>query len=66
MSGEHTRAGSLFKVLGEKTTKIGEAQPGDIVAVAKVDAVGPSGYVTDLSLLENRYQFARYLKERRS
>src|ERR1044072_5321560 len=25
--------------------------------VAKVDAVGPSGYVTDLSLLENRYQF---------
>jgi elongation factor G len=38
-SGEHTRAGSLFKVLGEKTAKIGEAQPGDIVAVAKVDAV---------------------------
>ncbi|HEY9225350.1 MAG TPA: thiamine pyrophosphate-dependent enzyme [Gemmatimonadaceae bacterium] len=30
--------------------------------VAKVEAVGPSGYVTDLSLLENRYQFARYLK----
>src|SRR2546423_15534527 len=27
--------------------------------VAKVEAVGPSGYVTDLSLLENRYQFAR-------
>src|SRR5512141_3447294 len=25
--------------------------------VAKVEAVGPSGYVTDLSLLENRYQF---------
>ena len=32
------------------------------VIVAKVEAVGPSGYVTDLSLLENRYQFARYLK----
>ena len=31
--------------------------------VAKVDAVGPSGYVTDLSLLENRYQFQRYLRE---
>lgn len=30
--------------------------------VAKVDAVGPSGYVTDLSLLENRYQFQRYLR----
>jgi sulfopyruvate decarboxylase subunit beta len=30
--------------------------------VAKVEAVGPSGYVTDLSLLENRYQFQQYLK----
>ena len=29
--------------------------------VAKVEAVGPSGYVTDLSLLENRFQFQRYL-----
>lgn len=32
--------------------------------VAKVEAVGPSGYVTDLSLLENRYQFARHLRSR--
>ncbi|HJU75672.1 MAG TPA: thiamine pyrophosphate-dependent enzyme [Gemmatimonadaceae bacterium] len=31
--------------------------------VAKVEAVGPAGYVTDLSLLENRYQFQRYLRE---
>jgi len=31
--------------------------------VAKTDAVGPSGYVTDLSLLENRYEFARHLKQ---
>ncbi len=31
--------------------------------VAKVDAVGPSAFVTDLALLENRYQFARYLKD---
>ena len=30
--------------------------------VAKVEAVGPAGYVTDLALLENRYQFARHLK----
>ena len=30
--------------------------------VAKVEAVGPSAYVTDLSLLENRFQFQRYLK----
>lgn len=30
--------------------------------VAKVDAVGPKAFVTDLSLLENRYQFQRHLK----
>jgi sulfopyruvate decarboxylase subunit beta len=30
--------------------------------VAKVEAVGPAGYVTDLSLLENRFQFQRYLR----
>src|SRR5690349_22906656 len=38
---------------------------GDLTTlVAKVEAVGPAGYVTDLSLLENRFQFARCLKER--
>jgi sulfopyruvate decarboxylase subunit beta len=30
--------------------------------VAKVEAVGPKAFVTDLPLLENRFQFARYLK----
>ena len=30
--------------------------------VAKVDAVGPAAYVTDLSLLENRFQFQRHLR----
>jgi hypothetical protein len=30
--------------------------------VAKVDAIGPTAYVTDLGLLENRFQFQRYLK----
>ncbi len=29
--------------------------------VAKVQAVGPAAFVTDLSLLENRFQFQRYL-----
>ena len=37
--GEHARVGSLFKVQGEKTQKIGEARDGDIVAVAKIDTV---------------------------
>lgn len=30
--------------------------------VAKVEAIGPAGYVTDLALLENRFQFQRWLK----
>jgi sulfopyruvate decarboxylase subunit beta len=33
--------------------------------VAKVEAVGPSGYVTDLALLENRFQFQREIARRR-
>jgi sulfopyruvate decarboxylase subunit beta len=33
--------------------------------VAKVEAVGPSRYVTGLALLENRFQFQRYLASRR-
>ena len=37
--GDHARVGSLFKVQGEKTQKIGEAQDGDIVAVAKIDTI---------------------------
>ena len=42
---------------------VGALSPRNIDFVAKVEAVGPSGYVTDLSLLENRYQFQRYLKD---
>jgi sulfopyruvate decarboxylase subunit beta len=30
--------------------------------VAKVEAVGPAAFVTDLPLLENRFQFQRYLR----
>lgn len=32
--------------------------------VAKVEAVGPAAFVTDLGLLENRFQFQRYLQTR--
>lgn len=32
--------------------------------VAKVDAKGPAAFVTDLGLLENRFQFQRYLESR--
>src|SRR5215469_11550735 len=33
--------------------------------VAKVDAVGPKGYVTDRALLENRFQFQRHIRSLR-
>jgi elongation factor G len=38
-SGEHARLGALFHVQGEKTAKVGEANDGDVVAVAKIDNV---------------------------
>jgi sulfopyruvate decarboxylase subunit beta len=39
---------------------------GDLsTVVAKVDATGPAKYVTDLSLLENRFEFQRYLTKPR-
>jgi elongation factor G len=37
--GDHARVGSLFKVQGEKTQKLSEAQDGDVVAVAKIDTI---------------------------
>jgi sulfopyruvate decarboxylase subunit beta len=33
--------------------------------VAKVEAVGPKAYVTDLTLLENRFQFPREVRRRK-
>jgi len=40
---------------------------GDLTTiVAKVEAVGPKAFVTDLSLLENRYEFQRHLKNLRT
>ncbi len=38
-SGEHARLGALFHVQGEKTAKVGQANDGDVVAVAKIDNV---------------------------
>jgi sulfopyruvate decarboxylase subunit beta len=56
---------ATVRTLGEFRSAFLTAQrAGELTTlVAKVDAVGPAGYVTDLSLLENRYQFARHLKE---
>ena len=41
VGGTAERAGSLFFVQGEKTAKQPAAQPGDVVAVAKVDGARP-------------------------
>jgi len=45
----------------EEATSAGELS----CIVAKVEAVGPSGYVTDLALLENRFQFQRHIQQLR-
>jgi len=42
----HSRAGSMFKVQGEKTQKVSEGQQGDVVAVAKVDDVGAGQWLS--------------------
>ena len=49
--------------LGEFTRQFGQAMATDDLTtlVAKVEAVGPKAFVTDLSLLENRYAFQRHL-----
>ena len=52
---EFTRAFDEALAAGELTT-----------IVAKVEAVGPSAYVTGLSLLENRFEFQKYLKSTRA
>jgi elongation factor G len=38
-SGETARLGALFRVQGERTQKVNEAKPGDIIGIAKVDGV---------------------------
>ncbi len=55
------------RTLEEFTGAFGEAlAAGDLTTlVAKVEAVGPAAYVTDLTLLENRYQFQRCLRDRK-
>ena len=52
---EFTRAFDEALAAGQLTT-----------IVAKVEAVGPSAYVTGLSLLENRFEFQKYLKSTRA
>ena len=49
--------------LGLPTGAAGPQQAAELTTlVAKVEAVGPAAFVTDLGLLENRFQFQRYLQ----
>ena len=50
--------------LDEFTKAFGEAiKARDLTTiVAKVEAVGPAGFVTDVTMLENRFEFQRYLR----
>jgi sulfopyruvate decarboxylase subunit beta len=58
------RTATVGTVEAFTTTFDAALEAGDLTTiVAKVEAVGPSGYVTDLSLLENRFAFQRYLRE---
>jgi sulfopyruvate decarboxylase subunit beta len=58
----------IVRTLDEFAAAFGEAlRANDLTTlVAKVEAVGPAGFVTDLSLLENRYQFQRHLQNLKS
>jgi sulfopyruvate decarboxylase subunit beta len=52
--------------LEDFVTEFGAAQQANQLTtlVAKVDAIGPKAFVTDLGLLENRFEFQRYLQTR--
>ena len=58
------RVGSVTE-LEPFTVQFAEALAADQLTtlVAKVEARGPAVFLTDLPLLENRFQFQRYLKE---
>jgi sulfopyruvate decarboxylase subunit beta len=58
----HTRTVRTLEEFGEAFA-VALAADDLTTLVAKTEAVGPAGYVTDLSLLENRFQFQRQLKE---
>jgi len=56
---------ATVRTLDEFTASFGEALKADDLTtiVAKVEAVGPSAFVTDLALLENRFEFQRWLRQ---
>lgn len=63
-TGAGIRRVATVDALDEFTTAFEEARRADELAVivAKVDGSRPEQFVTDLSLLENRFQFQRWLE----
>ncbi|HET6177068.1 MAG TPA: thiamine pyrophosphate-dependent enzyme [Candidatus Sulfotelmatobacter sp.] len=55
---------STVRTLEDFKTTVSDAVRGDELTtiIAKVEAKGPAAYVTDLSLLENRFQFRRHIQ----
>lgn len=63
------RAAGIPRVVTVRSTEsfasaVSEAMRGNELTtiIAKVEAKGPAAYVTDLSLLENRFQFRRHIQ----
>ncbi|MFZ0414023.1 MAG: thiamine pyrophosphate-dependent enzyme [Candidatus Acidiferrales bacterium] len=58
------RRTQTVRTCDEFSAGVAEALAGNelVTIVAKVEATGPAKYVTDLALLENRFQFARYVR----
>jgi len=57
------RAVTVRSVENFRTALTDAARSNELTTIiAKVEATGPSGYITDLSLLENRFQFRRHIQ----
>jgi len=56
---------TTVRTVEEFTKAFDEAMRGEelVSIIAKVEATGPKAYVTGLSLLENRFQFKRYIED---
>ncbi|HEX4737049.1 MAG TPA: elongation factor G [Allosphingosinicella sp.] len=67
----HVRVGTLFAVQGEKTAKLGKAEAGDVVAIAKAEGVaagqwlGGSGKAPELALPASNYALAITTQDRK-
>ena len=58
-----SRAKTVSSVEDFKSVVTEAIQGGELTTIiAKVEAKGPAAYVTDLSLLENRFQFRRHIQ----